>query len=138
MARICFIKRAKRHILEARVVEVVYTDGNNAFVRGALKDGECACSEGTHKLAPGQMVSIPVNTKLSTLMKSFNSAQINLIRGIPYFTDEGTYLYRVLVLITGFISIRLCRVLRPANRYAKRTRHHSVPRRVGGTGRGFG
>ena len=45
--------------LEARVVEVVYTDGNKAFVRGALKDGEMYVSEGTHKLAPGQMVSVP-------------------------------------------------------------------------------
>ena len=45
--------------LEARVVEVVYTDGNNAFVRGALKDGDIFVNEGTHKLAPGQMVSLP-------------------------------------------------------------------------------
>jgi hypothetical protein len=38
---------------------VVYTDGNNAFVRGALKDGDIFVNEGTHKLAPGQMVSLP-------------------------------------------------------------------------------
>jgi hypothetical protein len=44
--------------LEARVVEVVYTDGNNAFVRGALKEGDIFVNEGTHKLAPGQMVSV--------------------------------------------------------------------------------
>lgn len=45
--------------LEARVVEVVYTDGNKAFVRGALKNGDIYVSEGTHKLAPGQMVALP-------------------------------------------------------------------------------
>ena len=43
--------------LEARVVEVVYTDGNNAFVRGALKDGDRYIVDGTHKLSPGQRVS---------------------------------------------------------------------------------
>jgi hypothetical protein len=41
--------------LQARVVEVVYTDGNKAFVRGALEDGDIYVDEGTHKLAPGQM-----------------------------------------------------------------------------------
>lgn len=45
--------------LEARVVEVVYTDGNKAFVRGALEDGDIYVNDGTHKLAPGQMVAIP-------------------------------------------------------------------------------
>ena len=45
--------------LQARVVEVVYTDGNQAFVRGALKEGEMYVNEGTHKLAPGQIVSLP-------------------------------------------------------------------------------
>ena len=45
--------------LQARVVEVVYTDGNKAFVRGALEDGDIYVDEGTHKLAPGQMVAIP-------------------------------------------------------------------------------
>lgn len=43
--------------LEARVVEVVYTDGKNAFVRGALKDGDRYIVDGTHKLSPGQRVS---------------------------------------------------------------------------------
>lgn len=45
--------------LQARVVEVVYTDGNKAFVRGALEDGDVYVDEGTHKLAPGQMVAVP-------------------------------------------------------------------------------
>ena len=45
--------------LQARVVEVVYTDGNKAFVRGALEDGDIYVDEGTHKLAPGQKVAFP-------------------------------------------------------------------------------
>ena len=45
--------------LQARVVEVVYTDGSKAFVRGALEDGDVYVDEGTHKLAPGQMVAVP-------------------------------------------------------------------------------
>lgn len=48
--------------LEARIVEVVYTDGSHAFVRGALKEGEYYVTEGTHKLAPGQMVSLQQHT----------------------------------------------------------------------------
>jgi hypothetical protein len=45
------------------VVEVVYTDGRNAFVRGALKNGDVYVNEGTHKLAPGQVVSLSSKTQ---------------------------------------------------------------------------
>lgn len=61
--RVFVLSNEKNATLEARIVEVVYTDGNNAFVRGALKDGEIYVNEGTHKLAPGQMVSIPSQHK---------------------------------------------------------------------------
>ena len=61
--RVFVLSNKKNTTLEARIVEVVYTDGNNAFVRGALKDGEIYVNEGTHKLAPGQMVSIPSQHK---------------------------------------------------------------------------
>ena len=61
--RVFVLSNEKNTTLEARLVEVVYTDGNNAFVRGALKDGEIYVNEGTHKLAPGQMVSIPSQHK---------------------------------------------------------------------------
>ena len=61
--RVFVLSNEKNTTLEARIVEVVYTDGNNAFVRGALKDGEIYVNEGTHKLAPGQMVSIPSQHK---------------------------------------------------------------------------
>lgn len=61
--RVFVLSNEKNTTLEARIVEVVYTDGNNAFVRGALKDGEIYVNEGTHKLAPVQMVSIPSQHK---------------------------------------------------------------------------
>ncbi|APE00698.1 efflux transporter periplasmic adaptor subunit [Alteromonas mediterranea] len=61
--RVFVLSNEKNATLEARIVEVVYTDGNNAFVRGALKDGEIYVNEGTHKLAPGQVVSIPSQHK---------------------------------------------------------------------------
>lgn len=51
----------KAHTLQARSVEVLYTDGERAFVRGALADGEHYVTNGTHKLAPGQRVSMPAS-----------------------------------------------------------------------------
>ena len=57
--RVFVLSSESNPTIEARVVEVVYTDGNKAFVRGALKDGDIYVDEGTHKLAPGQMVAIP-------------------------------------------------------------------------------
>ncbi|MHC6648544.1 efflux RND transporter periplasmic adaptor subunit [Alteromonas sp. HB246098] len=57
--RVFVLSSESNATIEARVVEVVYTDGNKAFVRGALKNGDVYVKEGTHKLAPGQMVAIP-------------------------------------------------------------------------------
>jgi RND family efflux transporter MFP subunit len=56
--RVFVLSDGKETEIEARVVEVVYTDGRNAFVRGALKNGDAYVNEGTHKLAPGQVVSL--------------------------------------------------------------------------------
>lgn len=42
--------------VQARSVEVIYTDGQRAFVRGALRDNEQFVRGGTHKLSPGQWV----------------------------------------------------------------------------------
>lgn len=42
--------------VSARSIEVVYTDGRQAFIRGALRDGERFVVGGTHKLSPGQLV----------------------------------------------------------------------------------
>ncbi|BFT28914.1 efflux RND transporter periplasmic adaptor subunit [Alteromonas sp. D210916BOD_24] len=60
--RVFVLVGEKDNKLEARIVEVVYTDGSHAFVRGALKEGEHYVTEGTHKLAPGQMVSLQQHT----------------------------------------------------------------------------
>ncbi|MCZ8530628.1 efflux RND transporter periplasmic adaptor subunit [Alteromonas sp. PRIM-21] len=57
--RVFVLSSESNTTIEARVVEVVYTDGKKAFVRGALKNGDVYVKEGTHKLAPGQMVAIP-------------------------------------------------------------------------------
>lgn len=45
-------------LLEGRTVEVIYTDGERAFIRGAIADGDRFVVAGTHRLAPGQTVSI--------------------------------------------------------------------------------
>lgn len=44
--------------LESRTVEVVYTDGDRAYVRGALRQGEHVVVNGTQRLVPGQLVSV--------------------------------------------------------------------------------
>jgi RND family efflux transporter MFP subunit len=44
--------------LESRTVEVIYTDGERAFVRGALSEGDRLVTSGTHKLSPGQAVKL--------------------------------------------------------------------------------
>ncbi len=61
--RVFVLTGNQQSTLEARVVEVVYTNGHYAFVRGALKDGEVYVNEGTHKLAPGQLVSLQSETQ---------------------------------------------------------------------------
>ncbi|WP_414829501.1 efflux RND transporter periplasmic adaptor subunit [Alteromonas sp. H39] len=45
-------------VLEGRTVEVIYTDGERAFVRGAISEGDQFVVSGTHRLAPGQSVSV--------------------------------------------------------------------------------
>jgi RND family efflux transporter MFP subunit len=56
--RVFVLPEGNERGVEARIVEVIYTDGVNAFVRGALSDNELYITNGTHKLAPGQMVSV--------------------------------------------------------------------------------
>ncbi|GGW78692.1 efflux RND transporter periplasmic adaptor subunit [Alteromonas halophila] len=48
---------AQKAKISARSVEILYTDGQRAFVRGALQDNEQYVTGGTHKLSPGQLVS---------------------------------------------------------------------------------
>lgn len=45
-------------VLEGRTVEVIYTDGERAFVRGAISEGDQFVVSGTHRLSPGQTVSV--------------------------------------------------------------------------------
>ncbi len=45
-------------VVERREVEVLYTDGGRALVRGALDEGEWVLSGGAHRVVPGMRVRI--------------------------------------------------------------------------------
>ena len=45
-----------RFLLERRSVEILHRDGDQVFVRGALKEGEQVVSAGLHRLVAGQLV----------------------------------------------------------------------------------
>ncbi len=45
-------------ILQRRDVEILHTDGEQAFVRGTLSDGELIVTAGTHRLVAGQRVTV--------------------------------------------------------------------------------
>ena len=45
------------HVIERRDVNILYTDEQQAFVRGALSPGEHYVSQGLHKLVAGQQVN---------------------------------------------------------------------------------
>ncbi len=47
------------HQVARRLVEVLHTDGDRAYVRGTLADGELAILQGVHRLALGQAVAVP-------------------------------------------------------------------------------
>ncbi|WP_269101666.1 hypothetical protein [Mangrovicoccus ximenensis] len=38
---------------------MIHADGARAYVRGALEDGTLVVSDGTHRAAPGQPVTLP-------------------------------------------------------------------------------
>lgn len=42
--------------ISRREVQVVYSEANRAFVRGAIKDGDLIVSDGLHRIVPGQLV----------------------------------------------------------------------------------
>lgn len=46
------------YVLKPRLVEVLYTDGERAFARGTLDDGERLVSDGLHRVVAGQLVVI--------------------------------------------------------------------------------
>lgn len=57
-----FVVDTDSNILQGRSIEVLYSDREQAFVRGALADGERYVTTGTHKLAPGQRVSVQASS----------------------------------------------------------------------------
>jgi prepilin-type processing-associated H-X9-DG protein len=44
--------------VERRSVNVLYADGQRAFVSGAIEDGEAIIASGLHRVVPGQPVQI--------------------------------------------------------------------------------
>ncbi|MFK7819134.1 MAG: efflux RND transporter periplasmic adaptor subunit [Planctomycetaceae bacterium] len=44
------------YVIERVSVEVIYTTGERAFVRGTLKDGDRVIASGSHRIVPGQTV----------------------------------------------------------------------------------
>jgi RND family efflux transporter MFP subunit len=49
--------------LVAKLVEILYGDDQNVFIRGALTNGEQVVIEGVHRLVPGQKVQVNKNTE---------------------------------------------------------------------------
>jgi hypothetical protein len=47
--------------VEARDLQLLYSDELRAFVEGGLKSGETVVTDGVHKLVPGQLVRIVDN-----------------------------------------------------------------------------
>ena len=47
--------------LERREVEVIHLEGDRVFVRGALRDGQLAVTDGLQRLVPGQKVTLSSN-----------------------------------------------------------------------------
>ncbi|MGI2259538.1 efflux RND transporter periplasmic adaptor subunit [Shewanella sp. GXUN23E] len=52
--------QGEKQVIERRDIDILYTDDQQAFVRGALNQGEQYISQGLHKLVAGQQVN-PVN-----------------------------------------------------------------------------
>lgn len=42
--------------VQARAVEVIYTDGNRAYITGAVTNGDWLLFNGTHRFVPQQRV----------------------------------------------------------------------------------
>lgn len=54
--------------LQAKLVEIIHADDNQAFVRGALHYGELVVIEGMQRLVPGQRVTVAGNAGTSTTL----------------------------------------------------------------------
>jgi len=57
--------QAKTYRVERRDVEVLYTEGDRALVRGLLQPGDTVIVDGTQRVVPGQLVRL-VNSTLSS------------------------------------------------------------------------
>jgi RND family efflux transporter MFP subunit len=57
--------QAKTYRVERRDVEVLYTEGDRALVRGLLQPGDTVIVDGTQRVVPGQLVRL-VNSNLSS------------------------------------------------------------------------
>jgi multidrug efflux pump subunit AcrA (membrane-fusion protein) len=44
------------NVVQRAALEVIYTDGERAFVRGTLQDGDSVIASGSHRIVPGQVV----------------------------------------------------------------------------------
>jgi RND family efflux transporter MFP subunit len=54
-----------QHIVERRTVQVLYANGQQAYVSGAIRDGEYLVSNGLHRLVPGQQVALATNETIN-------------------------------------------------------------------------
>ncbi len=54
----------QEHVISSRLVEILYTNGEQAFVRGTIKQGELAVTQGVHRLALGQHVDLRERSSL--------------------------------------------------------------------------
>ena len=61
-----FVVNPQTQTLEGRAVEVLYTNGERAFVRGAIRDQQQFVISGTHKLSPGQTVRVSSSSPITT------------------------------------------------------------------------
>ena len=52
------VNQAESNRIESRIVEIIYTDGQRAYISGALSEGEKLITEGTQRLVPGQLVTM--------------------------------------------------------------------------------
>lgn len=55
----------EQHVLERRTVEVLHSEADRAFVRGALQQGDLLVSDGLHRVVGGQTVLVEGKSRLA-------------------------------------------------------------------------
>lgn len=63
-----------QHIVERRTIQVLYANGQQAYIHGAMSNGEVLVSNGLHRLVPGQQVAVA--SKLP--IKAVNQQALNI------------------------------------------------------------